>query len=383
VGDLQTTNRQKARRLNNKGRLSGGQALCPPVALGSRPDFGTPSSRGATLPAYISLGRAAHPTEIVSLLPCRSRQTVFLRRCLPIDHAVLCRWTLGRRWIRLICGRFAVPPGPTHLNTRWRIPPQKMVLSNRLPLRASAIRSSWKCGVTLSVICLLSPLGVRAQEQLEHPYIEPRDVKPETCLTCHPEKKQGSFIHTAVRMGCPRCHHIVTGKNQTTITLFARGGDLCANCHQAQVEPVLHGPYKNGQCLVCHEPHASEFKAQIRAEVNSLCLECHAPKPNPGNTVNLFGLQSISKAEFEAAPKIELDPSLRFGHPRPAHSVADVADPLHAGEKISCLSCHAPHASELPHLLVSAKGGENVCDACHRVIDKHKEGKPDGQAQQP
>ena len=184
-------------------------------------------------------------------------------------------------------------------------------------------------------------------------------------------------------MGCPECHHIVTTTHQTTITLFARGGGLCARCHQAQAGPMLHGPYRNGQCLICHEPHASEFKAQLRAEVNSLCLECHAPKPNAGNSVDLFGLQSISKAEFDAAPKIGLDPSLRFGHPRPSHPVAGVADPLHPGEKISCLSCHAPHASELPHLLVSANGGKSVCEACHRAIDIQKEGKPSGQAQQP
>ena len=227
------------------------------------------------------------------------------------------------------------------------------------------------------------PLAVWAQDQVGHPLIEAKDVKPETCLSCHPEKEQGRFIHTAVRMGCPQCHHIVAGKNQTTITLIAPGGELCAKCHPAQVKPVLHGPYKNGQCLICHEPHASEFRAQIRAEVNLLCLECHAPKSTAVSTVDLFGQQSISKAEFDAAPKIALDPSLRFGHPRPSHPVAEVADPLHAGEKMSCLSCHAPHASELPHLLVSAGGGQSVCDACHGVIDKQKEGKPNGQPQQP
>jgi predicted CXXCH cytochrome family protein len=247
-----------------------------------------------------------------------------------------------------------------------------MALSNKLPPLASATRSSWKCGVTLSIICLLSSHAVSAQEELEHPYIEPRDIKPETCLTCHPEKEQGRFIHTAVRMGCPRCHHILSEKNKTTITLFASGAHLCERCHEAIQGAVIHGPYKNGQCLICHDPHASEFKAQTRADVNTLCLECHAPRRSAGNTVNLFGLQSIPKAELEAAPKIELDPSLHFGHPRPAHPVADVADPLHAGEKISCLSCHAPHASELPHLLLSANGGENVCDACHRAIGRGK-----------
>ena len=258
-----------------------------------------------------------------------------------------------------------------------------MALSNRFLARASATRSSRKCGVTLSVFSLFLSAGISAQEQLEHPYIEPKDIRPETCLTCHPEKKRGRFVHAAVKMGCANCHHVVSEKHKTAIDLFASGADLCERCHEATQGAVNHRPYRNGQCLICHDPHASEFKAQTRAEVNSLCLRCHAPKSNAGSSVNLFGLQSVSKAELEAAPKIDLDPSLRFGHPRPAHPVAEVADPLHAGEKISCLSCHAPHASELPHLLVSANDGESICDACHRAIDKQKEGKPNSQAQQP
>jgi len=258
-----------------------------------------------------------------------------------------------------------------------------MVLRNRLQPRASATWLSWKCGVTVSVICLLSSLAVRAQEHLEHPYIEPKDIKPDICLTCHPEKKQGQFVHTAVRMGCANCHHIVSGKNKTTINLFASGGDLCARCHEVTEDAVIHGPYKKGQCLVCHDPHTSEFKAQARSAENSLCLECHTLRPIKAKTESIFGMEEVSWAEFEAIPKIQLDPTLRFGHPRPTHPVADVPDPLHEGEKMTCLSCHAPHASRKPSLLVSAEGGENVCDACHRAIDKQKEGKPNSRPQQP
>jgi predicted CXXCH cytochrome family protein len=99
-------------------------------------------------------------------------------------------------------------------------------------------------------------------------------------------------------------------------------------------------------------------------------------KSAAGNTVSIFTLQSISKADFEAIPKIELDPTLRFGHPRPAHPVAGIADPLNSGEKLSCLSCHTPHASTQPNLLVSAKGDGNLCSACHQVIESQKEPKP-------
>jgi predicted CXXCH cytochrome family protein len=239
-----------------------------------------------------------------------------------------------------------------------------------------------KGGATLLVICLLAPFGVRAEEGVEHPLIGPKDIKPETCLTCHPEKKEGQFIHTAVRIGCENCHQITSAKDKTTITLFATGGELCAKCHEAKKDRVLHGPYKNGQCLICHDPHSSQFVAHTRSGGNSLCLECHAPRPATADMVSLFSFRRISKADFEAIPKIELDPTLTFGHPCATHPVAQVADPLHAGERMSCLSCHAPHASMLPNLLVLPKGGGDACDACHRAIDKQKQAKPGSQPQQ-
>jgi len=242
-------------------------------------------------------------------------------------------------------------------------------------------RAAFKGGATLLLLCLWSSFGVFAEEPVEHPFIEPKEIKTETCLTCHPEKQEGRFVHTAVKMGCENCHHIISEHNKTTITLPASGGESCARCHAAEKDPVVHGPYKNGQCLICHDPHSSEFKAQTRAAGNSLCLECHALRPSTARTVSLFNLQRISKADFEAIPKVELDPTQRFGHPRPAHPVAEVADPLHKGEKMSCLSCHAPHSSTLPNLLVLSKDGENVCNACHRAIDEQKEAKPNSQPQ--
>jgi predicted CXXCH cytochrome family protein len=254
---------------------------------------------------------------------------------------------------------------------------------------ASAKRSAdaRKVNLTLHLlllaIFLLPPFQVCAEEPIEHPFIEPKDIKSQTCLTCHPEKKEGKFVHSAVGMGCENCHQAISEKNKTTITLVATGGALCAKCHETRKDPVLHGPYKNGQCLTCHDPHSSEFKAQTRAAGNSLCLECHAPKRGTADAVTLFSLQKISKADFEAIPKIKLDPTLRFGHPRATHPVAEAADPLHRGERMSCLSCHAPHASTLQNLLVSAKGGGDVCDACHRAIEEQKGTKIKSQLQPP
>jgi len=243
-------------------------------------------------------------------------------------------------------------------------------------------RARLRGGPALLIFCFLWPFGVCAEEAVEHPFIEAKDIKPATCLTCHPEKNEGRFVHAAVRMGCASCHQIISEKNQTTITLFATGGNLCAKCHEPRRDPVLHGPYKNGQCLICHDPHSSEFKGETRCDVNSLCLACHMSKSATGNTAGNFDLERIAKADLGAIPRIELDPTLRFGHPRPTHPVAEVADPLNGGEKLSCLSCHTPHASTVPNLLVSPKGNGNLCDACHQGIDSQRESKPNNQAQQ-
>ena len=233
----------------------------------------------------------------------------------------------------------------------------------------------------LFVICLLSPLGASAEEGIEHPFIEPKEIKPETCLTCHPEKKEGRFVHTAMGMGCESCHRIISEKNRTTITLLAAGGQLCARCHEARKDPVLHGPYQAGQCLTCHEPHSSPFKAQTRSAGNSLCLECHAPKLAKADTVTLFSFQKVSKADFEAIPKITLDPTLDFGHPCATHPVARVPDPLHEGQKMSCLSCHTPHAAGMANLLVSGKGARGLCDSCHGAVREPKQAKLESQLQ--
>jgi predicted CXXCH cytochrome family protein len=118
---------------------------------------------------------------------------------------------------------------------------------------------------------------MHAEDTTEHPFIQASAIKSETCLTCHPNKKEGKFVHSAIAMGCEKCHRAISENGKTTITPVATGGELCAMCHDAKRAPVLHVPYREGQCLLCHEPHTSNFPRQVRAETNLLCLSCHVP----------------------------------------------------------------------------------------------------------
>jgi predicted CXXCH cytochrome family protein len=213
---------------------------------------------------------------------------------------------------------------------------------------------------------------VFAQQPAEHPFIEQKDIKSETCLSCHAETKQGKFVHSAVGLGCENCHQTTSENKKTTITIMATGGDLCAMCHEAKKGPVLHGPYKAGQCLVCHDPHSSNYQNEIRAETNTLCLGCHGIS-QPGvkansetKLVTLPGGQTVTFDDYRKAPKIELDRGGTSGHPIMGHPFTG-KDPRKQGATLSCLSCHDPHSSALPNLMpADVKTDLDLCGQCHK-----------------
>jgi len=221
------------------------------------------------------------------------------------------------------------------------------------------------------IFALLSP-QVFAEEATEHPFVEQKDIKSETCLTCHPEKKQGKFVHSAVGMGCENCHQATSEKEKTTINLVATGGDLCVMCHEASKDPVQHGPFKAGQCLVCHDPHTGDYKAQTRAPVNTLCLSCHGENPSIAkvNTetklVAMLGNRIVSLEAYRQAPKLGLDPGGNSGHPLMGHPLTG-KDPRSKDATLSCLSCHNQHTSALPKLMAAGvKSQEDLCMQCHK-----------------
>jgi len=239
----------------------------------------------------------------------------------------------------------------------------------RIPKTGKQARVILAAPLLLGVMLFSFSRRAPAGQTTEHPFIAPEDIKSETCLTCHPDKKEGKAVHTAVGMGCENCHQATSEKDKekTTITLIATGGELCAMCHEASKDPVQHGPYKAGQCLVCHEPHSSNFPRQTRAAVNTLCVSCHATgqpdvKVNAdAKTVSLLGGRTFDLASYEKATKITAEHSDRSAAPTVSHPVTG-KDPRKPGAELNCISCHDPHASKAEHLLHKATVGRDAAE---------------------
>jgi predicted CXXCH cytochrome family protein len=214
------------------------------------------------------------------------------------------------------------------------------------------------------------------------------------CVTCHSEQaekiEKAKVQHPGAQGDCTACHNPHGGTSPGFIQPSPVAA--CLACHSEQSEQMkkahLHQPAFKQGCATCHEPHGGDNEHLLRvANVNGLCLECHGPDRAPAkleseHLVTIFG-GKVRLPENYFAGVATLPLKYGLGHPVDRHPVSDSRDPQDPNKpmKINCLTCHQPHASAKPDLLV--KDQENnmaFCNSCHapKPVDP-KDAKPGSQ----
>jgi predicted CXXCH cytochrome family protein len=202
------------------------------------------------------------------------------------------------------------------------------------------------------------------------------------CLTCHEEvgKKMDAakVAHPGAQGECVACHNPHGGKKPKFVDTVS----ACTSCHTNQADAlakkaVLHDPAFNQSCNVCHTSHGGDRDHLLRAEVDDLCLTCHGPdakalKGPDGKSESIFAKTIVLPAGYLAkSPHIELT-NARLGHPVPSHPVSGT-DPRDKNKKISCISCHDPHAGEAKGMLLSKNGSQStLCGECHENMKQEQ-----------
>ena len=202
------------------------------------------------------------------------------------------------------------------------------------------------------------------------------------CLTCHDDKgkqiETAKVQHPGAAGDCTDCHNPHASRQPGLPKTDSV--NICLSCHSdisdLQKKAVHHQPAFGQSCSICHTPHGGENDHLLRAKGNALCLECHGPDSVPQrdeaeHLITIFKGTVRLPYDYYQKNKVVILP-LRFGlgHPVDYHPVSDVMDPENQSKvktPLSCMSCHQPHASAQPNLLVKDQANNmQFCDNCHK-----------------
>ncbi|HWR96802.1 MAG TPA: cytochrome c3 family protein, partial [Candidatus Methanoperedens sp.] len=178
-----------------------------------------------------------------------------------------------------------------------------------------------------------------------------RDVRgPKArCISCHdPHRSAEEQLltpnrHRPLAFGrCDPCHRY-DGRLTKPV------GELCLGCHGGEefTRRIAHAPVRRGECLSCHDPHASREPFLLTARYApgrgsggerdvALCLRCH-------DRAGYFD-GGAERTLFRAGGR----------NYHALHLLAPVASAAGAGagaRGLSCRACHEVHTSEGPRLV--------------------------------
>ena len=201
------------------------------------------------------------------------------------------------------------------------------------------------------------------------------------CVMCHDDKAKAidnaKVQHPGAAGDCTDCHSPHASRQPALPKTNAV--DICLACHSDIADlgkkHVRHQPAFEQGCGICHNPHGNDNDHLLRAKTpNALCLECHGPdakgkKLESEHVVTIFdGVVKLPEDYFRKVPILPL----RYGggHPVERHPVSDVVDPNDRTKVLTpmnCLTCHQPHSSAQPDLLVKDQANNMAfCKNCHK-----------------
>lgn len=176
----------------------------------------------------------------------------------------------------------------------------------------------------------------------------------------------------------PVTQSVVLGAKESALAQGSLSAEkLCVKCHanltKTMGQKSTHPPFKQKQCLTCHDPHASNYSSMMRRRPDVICTLCHRKTVNAARRVKHrpFELRSCTschsahasaqtrllKAEeknvcLECHQDVAKQMSLPVKHP-----------PFEQG---NCVACHQPHSSDQDFVL--QKVMPEVCYGCHYTV---------------
>lgn len=205
-------------------------------------------------------------------------------------------------------------------------------------------------------------------------------TKPKTT-----EIEKAKYYHLPyLEQKCDTCH---LADSDGKVRLKASIEELCFTCHKDKSEELVkysvHQPFAQGDCLSCHNPHASENRYLLVNETNELCYKCHndlrgrlesdshssiGGAAGTGLCLNCHRPHSSDLAALSTNDPVPFCQSCHnLSEPERNHPVGKPYLDERTGKELTCTStCHDPHGSTFIYML-RQENNDGLCLTCHQV----------------
>ena len=204
------------------------------------------------------------------------------------------------------------------------------------------------------------------------------------CARCHAEvvaDTERQVPHEPALDGdCTLCHAPHASRYPKLLNVRERA--LCTACHREEVLSYqtgsVHTPVREGQCGACHQVHGSDHAGLLVAPGNDLCFRCHEDKHAQTRMRSVHEPFVDGECSDCHEPHNSEHEDQLLG---PATAMCAMCHPpndallvaSHTGIPIAgtdCLSCHDAHASNEAGLLLPVAHepfAEGDCEMCHML----------------
>jgi len=204
----------------------------------------------------------------------------------------------------------------------------------------------------------------------------------ELCTGCHARLTQRAYKHPPADLGlCTFCHsahesqysgHLKFPPEALCVT--------CHNKIVPDGARTVHGPVAQGRCTACHDPHSSNIDDHLVKEVPQLCFGCHNQDQidHQGRTLRAVEPAFIDKSLRQHPPFARGD-CLLCHDPHASDNIRLQRRPYSQAfytnfksEKYFCLMCHGESTFTEPRTLTATKFRNGNLNLHNRHVDRDK-----------
>ena len=202
------------------------------------------------------------------------------------------------------------------------------------------------------------------------------------CTDCHTSLMQYDYKHEPAEQGlCTFCHSAHESQYAGLLKFPAEALCVsCHTDAVPDGAMVVHGPVKQGHCVACHNPHSSDTDDYLVAAVPELCFGCHDKDQtdHEGRTLPAVKQSFVDKS-LTQHPPFARGECLLCHDPHASNSIRLQRMPYSqafytnfSSDKYFCLMCHGETTFTEPRTLTATKFRNGNLNLHYRHVEREK-----------